>query len=332
MQEALRAIFTFTFIASVFRITTPILLPALGGLLTDLGGSINVALEGMMLLAAFTGPLVSNRTHSGFVGMIAGVVVAMLAAALLAFVHLNLGADIVLAGLALNIFASGATVFLLFKILHDKGSSSTLETKKLPFWDIPVLDRIPGVKQVISGQHVLTYTAFVLIFVVAFYLYRTKWGLRLRAVGENAEAAATAGISVVRDALLRAASSAALLAGLGGVFLSMGQNGQFVRDMTAGRGFIALGAVLLGGRTPYGTALAALLFGAADALANQLKPVDALEDYAQLVSVIPNVITIVALVVYAQRQKTQQARRARRYREQQSLAEVTAPVVTAEGD
>ena len=122
------------------------------------------------------------------------------------------------------------------------------------------------------------------------------------------------------------------LAGLGGVFLSMGQNGQFVRDMTAGRGFIALGAVLLGGRTPYGTALAALLFGAADALANQLKPVNALKDYAQLVSIIPNVITIVALVVYAQRRKAQQANRARHYREQQSLTEVTTPVVTAEGD
>ena len=331
MQEALKAILTFTFIASVLRITTPILLPALGGLMTDLGGSVNVALEGLMLLAAFAGPLVSNKTQSGFVGMLAGVFVAMFAAAVLAFVHLNLGADIVLAGLALNIFASGGTVFLLFKILHDKGSSSTLETKKLPFWDIPLLDRVPGVKQIISGQHVLTYAAFVLIFLVAFYLYRTKWGLRLRAVGENADAAATAGISVIRTRY-SALILSGLLAGLGGVFLSMGQNGQFVRDMTAGRGFIALGAVLLGGRTPYGTALAALLFGAADALANQLKPVNALQDYAQLVSVIPNVITIVALVVYAQRRKTQQARRARRYREQQALAEPSAPLRTADGD
>ncbi len=329
MQEALKAIFTFVFVASVFRITTPILLPALGGLLTDLGGSTNVALEGLMLMAAFAGPLVSHRTNSGFVGMVAGVLVAMLAAALLAFVHLNLGADIVLAGLAINIFASGVTVFLLFKILHDKGSSSTLETKQLPFVDIPLLDQIPGVREIISGQHVLTYTGFALIFIVAFGLYRTTWGLRLRAVGENAEAAATAGISVIRTRYAATILSGAL-AGLGGVFLSMGQNGQFVRDMTAGRGFIALGAVLLGGRTPYGTALAALLFGAADALANQLKPVNALKDYAQLVSVIPNVITVVALVVYAQRKKAQQASRARRYREQQSLTEATAPVAMGE--
>ncbi len=331
MQEALRAIVTFTFIASVIRITTPILLPALGGLLTDLGGSVNVALEGMMLIAAFTGPLVSNWADSGVVGLLAGVAAAMLAAALLAFVHLNLGADIVLAGLALNIFASGGTVFLLFKILHDKGSSSTLETKQLPFWDIPLLDKIPGVNQVISGQNVLTYAAIALIFAVAFYVYRTKWGLRLRAVGENADAAATAGISVVRTRYTALILSG-MLAGLGGVFLSMAQNGQFVRDMTAGRGFIALGAVLLGGRTPYGTALAALLFGAADALANQLKPVGALKDYAQLVSVIPNVITIVALVVYAQRRKAQIASRARHYREQQALAEPSAPMLTADGD
>lgn len=282
-----------------------------------------------MLLAAFAGPLVSHRTQSGVVGMVVGVLVAMLAAALLAFVHLNLGADIVLAGLAVNIFASGVTVFLLFKILRDKGSSSTLETKQLPFVDIPLLDRIPGVREIVSGQHVLTYAAFALIFVVAFGLYRTTWGLRLRAVGENAEAAATAGISVIRARYAAIILSGAF-AGLGGVFLSMGQNGQFVRDMTAGRGFIALGAVLLGGRTPYGTALAALLFGAADALANQLKPVNALKDYAQLVSVIPNVITVVALVVYAQRVKAQQASRARHYREQQSLTEATAPVVMGE--
>lgn len=329
MQEALKAILTFGFIASIIRITTPILLPALGGLLTDLAGSINVALEGMMLLAAFTGPLVSNRTNSAVIGALAGILVAMVAAAMLGFVHLNLGADIVLAGLAVNIFASGGTVFLLFKIVHDKGSSSTLATKKLPFWEIPGLDRIPGVREIISGQHVLTYLAVVMIFVVAFYVYRTKWGLRLRAVGENAEAAATAGIGVAATRY-SALILSGLLAGMGGVFLSMGQNGQFVRDMTAGRGFIALGAVLLGGRRPYGTALAALLFGAADALANQLKPVGALQNYAQLVSVIPNVITIVALVVYAQRRKAQIAARARHYREQQALAEPTAPVVSGD--
>ncbi len=324
MQEALHVIFSFAFLASVIRITTPILLPALGGLLTDLGGSINVALEGMMLLAAFAGPLVSNRTN-GVVGALTGVLVAMAAAALLAFVHLNLGADIVLAGLAVNIFASGGTVFLLYKIVHDKGSSSTLATKRLPNLEIPFVRDIPGVGDILN-QNVVTYLGILLIFAVSFYIYRTKWGLRLRAVGENAEAAATAGINVTATRYSALILSGAL-AGLGGVFLSMGQNVQFVRDMTAGRGFIALGAVLLGGRTPYGTALAALLFGAADALANQLKPVGALQNYAQLVSIIPNVITVVALVVYAQRRRAQIASRARHYRDQQTLAEPTTAVI-----
>lgn len=328
MDEALRAIFTFTFVASVIRITTPILLPALGGLLTDLAGSINIALEGMMLLAAFTGPLVSNRTN-GFVGAVAGVAASMAAAALLAFVHLNLGADIVLAGLAINIFASGGTVFLLYKIVRDKGSSSTLPTETLPFWDIPLLNAIPGVREVISGQHVLTYAGVLAIFAVGFYLYRTKWGVHLRAVGENAEAAATAGIAVVRTRYTALLLSG-LLAGMGGVFLSMGQNNSFVREMTAGRGYIALGAVLLGGRAPLGTALAALLFGAADALANQLRPITALQDYATLVSAIPYAVTVVALVVYALRRRADIARRARRYREQGTLTD-PAPAV-ARGD
>lgn len=330
MQEALHAIFTFAFVASIVRITTPVLLPALGGLLTDLAGSINIALEGMMLLAAFTGPLVSNRTN-GAVGALAGIAVAMLAAALLAFVHLNLGADIVLAGLAINVFASGGTVFLLYRIVHDKGSSSTLATKTLPFLNIPGLDRIPGVREVISGQHVLTYGGVLAIFVVAFYLYRTKWGVWLRAVGENAEAAETAGINVTRTRYAAVILSG-LLAGMGGIFLSMGQNNTFVRDMTAGRGYIALGAVLLGGRTPYGTALAALLFGAADALANELKPVPALQNAATLVSVLPNVITVIALVVYAQRRKSLIARRARHYREQQALTEAASLPPAVSGD
>ncbi len=325
VEEALRAILTFTFVASIIRITTPILLPALGGLLTDLAGSVNIALEGMMLLAAFAGPLVSNRTN-GAVGALAGIATAMVAAGLLAFVHLNLGADIVLAGLAINIFASGGTVFVLYKVLGDKGSSSTLSTETLPFWDIPLLNQIPGVREVISGQHVLTYAAVLAIFVVGFYLYRTKWGLHLRAVGENAEAAATAGIAVLR-ARYTAILLSGLLAGMGGVFLSMGQNNTFVREMTAGRGYIALGAVLLGGRTPLGTALAATLFGAADALANQLRPIGALQEYAQLASAIPYALTVVALVVYALRRRAEIASRARRYREQGTL-----PAPTATGD
>ncbi|MDQ7844877.1 MAG: ABC transporter permease [Armatimonadota bacterium] len=315
--EVLAGIFSVTFAAGVLRVTTPILLPALGGLLSDLAGVINIALEGTMLLAAFTGVAVSAYTHSAWLGLLAALAAAALFSLILAFVHLDLRADLILAGIAMNFLAGGGTVFVMYSLTGDKGTSSELASLTMPYVHIPILKSIPVLGPILSGQNLLVYVAFVMVLLVWWFLFRTVRGTHLRAVGANPDAAATAGIDV-RKTRYTALVLSGLLAGLGGVHMSMGYLQLFQRDMTAGRGFIALAAVFLGARHPVGTMLAALLFGTADALANQL---GTLRIPPQYVQVIPYVVTVAALAVHAAAQRRAAARRQHRLRVRPAAAE-----------
>ncbi len=308
----LRGIFSALFVASVLRISTPLILPALGGLISDLAGVINIALEGIMLVAAFTGVVVSAYTQNVWLGVLAGLAVGTLFSLILALFHLYLKTDIILAGIALNIMAQGGTVFLLFTLTGDKGSSASLASGTVPRVVIPLLHDVPVLGTILSGHHIFTYLAFLLAVVVAVFLYRTPLGTHLRAVGENPEAAASVGINVVRVQTI-AIGLSGLLASLGGLSLSMAYLSFFQNNMTAGRGFIALAAIFLGGRTPWGTLLAAVFFGFADALANQF---GSLQVPPQWVQMIPYAATVIALVVYNVRRRRQAIERARRMQEQ----------------
>jgi len=299
LDLVLRGIFSAVFVASVLRISTPLILPALGGLLTDLAGATNIALEGIMLVAAFSGVVVSAYTHQVGLGVLAGIMAGMLLSAILAYFHLYLNTDVFLAGIALNIMASGGTIFLLYTITGDKGASSGLASGMVPVIDIPLVREIPFLGTIISGQNIFTYAAFLLTAGVALFLYRMRMGYHLRAVGENPEAAASVGINV-KHVQLAAFLMSGFLAALGGLDLSMAYLTLFQREMTAGRGFIALAAVYLGGRKPWGVLLAAILFGFADAFSNQLAP---LKIPSQLVQIIPYAVTIIALVLYAAQQR-----------------------------
>lgn len=294
MSDLLLVLLTPAFVFSVLRVTTPLLLAALGGLVADLSGALNLALEGSMLAAAFCAVLVGAWSGSSWWGLAAGVAAGAAVALVLGWCHLVLGADLVLAGLACNIAASGGTIFLLAAITGERGVAAGLRAEPLPALVIPGLAAIPGLGEALSGHHLLTYTAWALVPIVAWVVRDTVWGLRLRAVGESAAAAATAGVPVRRVQWQALAISGAL-AGLAGVNLSLGYLTFFSRDMTAGRGYIALGAILLGGRTAWGTAAGALLFGLADALGNQLQTAGL---PAQLVLTLPYAATVVALVVY----------------------------------
>ncbi len=299
LDLVLRGIFSAVFVASVLRISTPLILPALGGLLTDLAGATNIALEGIMLVAAFSGVVVSAYTHQVGLGVLAGIMAGMLLSAILAYFHLYLNTDVFLAGIALNIMASGGTIFLLYTITGDKGASSGLASGMVPVIDIPLVREIPFLGTIISGQNIFTYAAFLLTAGVALFLYRMRMGYHLRAVGENPEAAASVGINV-KHVQLAAFLMSGFLAALGGLDLSMAYLTLFQREMTAGRGFIALAAVYLGCRKPWGVLLAAILFGFADAFSNQLAP---LKIPSQLVQIIPYAVTIIALVLYAAQQR-----------------------------
>jgi simple sugar transport system permease protein len=313
----LKGIFSAMFLASIMRISTPLILPALGGLITELSGSINIALEGVMLTSAFTGVVVSAFTQNVWLGVLAGIVAGILFSALLAYFHLYLETNIILAGTALNIMATGGTIFLLYILTGDKGNSSSLASKMVPVVEIPFIKDIPVLGTVLSGHNIFVYAAIVLTLLTSILLYNTKFGVHLRAVGENPIAATSLGIPV-RKLKFTAILLSGFLASLGGLNLSMAYLSIFQREMTAGRGFIALAAVYLGGRKPWGTFLAAILFGAADALSNQLGTLDI---PSQWVQVIPYAITIIALVVYGIRRKAQIVEQTRRFQERE-LAKV----------
>lgn len=317
LERVLNGIFSALFLASVLRISTPLILPALGGLVSELSGATNIALEGIMLVAAFTGVVVSAYTGTNVaLGVLAGILSGVLISALLAYFHLYLETDIFLAGIAINIMASGGTIFLLYVLTGDKGNSSTLASGAVPLVDIPIIKDIPFLSTVLSGHNVFTYAAFLLTWLVYIFLYHTRLGVHLRAVGENPVAAGSVGLNVKRTKLIAILLSG-FFASLGGLNLSMAYLELFQRDMTAGRGFIALAAVYLGGRTPWGTLIAAIIFGFADALSSQL---GSLEIPSNLVQMIPYAVTIAALVVYSLRKRAQIIERTRRFQEQQ-LAE-----------
>ena len=303
MMEIILTVFSATFFVTIIRTTTPLLLATLGGLIADLSGALNVALEGQMLVGCLTAVIVSVYAP-WYVAVLAGLAVGGLLGVVMAFFAYRLKADIILVGFAINIFAAGGTVFALSLATGgDKGTSINLQSKAIPAVDLSFFDAVPAigplVKTFLSGHSVLSWIAALLVFGVWYFLYRTPWGLWLRGVGEYPAAPEAAGIPVARVRTLSLVVSGAL-AGMGGAQLAMFNYVGFTRDMTAGRGFIALGAVLLGARHPVGALLAALLFGTFEAFAVVLP---GLFNWfpAELIRMIPFVVTILALVLFSVR-------------------------------
>ncbi len=304
MSQFFSIIFSPEFGYSVLRVSTPILFATLGALLSDKAGVINIALEGIMLISALAGVIFSAITGSAFIGLFMAVLLGALVGLSLGYFALNLKTNVILAAVALNLLASGGTIFILYLVAGDKGISSSLASKVLPKIDIPLLKSIPGIGPILSGHNVLTYFAFISVFLVWFLLYKTPLGLRIRAVGENEHAADSVGISVVKTRYIALILSGAF-AGMGGAYMSMGYVSWFSRDMTAGRGFIALAAEAMGGATPLGSMLTSLLFGFFDALSNSLQ---ILKIPYEFVSMLPYVAVVIGLVLYTIR-KTEQIKR-----------------------
>ena len=321
MDPVIQGIFSAAFLASILRVTTPILLPSLGALISDRAGAINIGLEGMMLGAAFTGVVVSAYSQQWFgvetgrvlgpwLGLVAGVFVAVTMALLLAFFHLRLKTNIFLSGIAINVLGSSATVAIMYELTGDRGNTSTLASLAMPFIQLPeFVNNIPLIGQFIYGvfnnQSIMTWIAFLAVPVVWYMLYRTPFGMHLRAAGENASAAESVGINVVRTRYYALILSG-VMAGLGGIHMSMGYLNLFQRDMTAGRGFIALATPPLGGNNPVGTMGASMIFGFFDALAIRI---GTLQIPSMLPQMVPYIATIMALVIYAlQLQQTQRIR------------------------
>ena len=295
MDSLLSAIISADFISSVLRLSTPILFSGLAALITDKAGVINIGLEGIMLSAALAGVVGSAFGGNAFIGLLLALVVGVAMGLLMAYFAIGLKTDIVLTGIALNLMASGGTVFLLYVITKDKGMSTSLKSFIMPVIQLPFIKSIPVLGDILSGHNLLTYLAFLFTVLVWILLYRTPLGLRIRVVGENISAAESVGIPVKKVQFIALAISG-VLASMGGAYMSMGYMDKFARDMTAGRGFIALAAEALGRATPLGTLIASLFFGMVDALSSNLQ---ILNVPVQFVQMLPYVCTIVGLVIYS---------------------------------
>ncbi|MCR2805134.1 ABC transporter permease [Paenibacillus soyae] len=288
-------IFSTDFAFSVLRVTTPILFAALGALISNKAGIINIGMEGTMLTGALAGVIVSAYTGSAWIGLLGAMASGIAISAVLAYFTLKIKTHIILGGIAINMFASGGTVFILYLISGDKGTSTSLQSKVLPNVHIPLLQDIPVLGPILSGHNVLTYLSLLAVAGVYYLLKRTPLGLQIRSVGENPQAAQSVGISVTRIQTIALLLSG-FFASLGGAFMSMGYLSLFTRDMTAGRGWIAIAAEALGGGSTVGTFVASLIFGATNAMSNALQ---ILKIPAELIGTFPYAATVVGLLVYA---------------------------------
>lgn len=277
------------------RVATPILFAALGSAVCSQAGVVNLGLEGIMLMSALFGVLGSAYGNSLFLGLLAGLAVALVVSALFAYFHLFLKANNVLCGTAINTMATGLTVFVLQLATGEKGNSSSLKSFAFPNIEIPLIKEIPFFGDILSGHNALTYVALVLVAVVFCLLYKTPLGLRMRVVGENPDAASSVGQNVLRIRFL-SILICGVLTGLGGMYLSMGYLNMFVRDMTAGRGFIALAACSMGQATPIGVFVSSMIFAFFDGLSNILQ---ALKLPTEFIQMVPYLATIIGLTVFS---------------------------------
>lgn len=295
MNNILALLLTPAFGYAVLRVTTPILYAALGNVISSKAGVSNIAMEGTMLTSSLVGVLASAYTGSAFIGLLAALVVGILFSAFMAYLNLYLGTNVIMAGIALNLFASKFTIYILYMLTGQKGNSASLASKQIPSVDIPVIKNIPVLGEIISGHNILVYVALLSIIIIYIMLNKTKLGTHIKAVGESPHAAASVGINVKRVRFLSLCLSG-LLAGFGGAYMSMGYLSMFTRDMIAGRGWIAIAAGAMGRSMVIPTTITSFLFGIFSAIGNVLQ----LQNIpSELVTTLPYIAVFIGIIVYS---------------------------------
>jgi ABC-type uncharacterized transport system permease subunit len=277
-----------------------LLLPALGGVISERSGVVNIAMEGMMLVGAYAGVLITVSTQNPWVGLLGAMICGGLISLVHAVVSINFRANQVISGIAINIIALGLTNYLLFvQTPNGQGFQQLAASLRLPTLSWGGLANIPFLGPVLFQQNIVFYLSIVILLAIHYLLFRTNIGLRIRAVGEHPQAADTAGVNVRLVRYLCVVSSG-VLSGLAGAFLSLGIVGIFNSNMTSGRGFIALAAMIFGKYTPLGAAGACLVFGLGEALSYSASLQQAGID-SNLVGTIPYILTLIALVGFVGR-------------------------------
>jgi len=287
-------LFDVSLFAAALRMVTPILLAALGGAICARVGLFNVGLEGLILIGAFSAILGNYLTGSIAVAILFSIGFSLLFSLLFAYMSINLQANVIVVGIALNFLAAGLTTFALRAIFDVKGAYYDKDMKGLPKLDIPLIKDIPWLGDILSGQSILVYAALIIVFVLQFYLYKTVSGFRLLAAGENPVAARSLGLHVKKIQYI-AVLICGVLCGLAGAQLSLGNVTMFTEGMTNGRGFIALVATMLGQSNPVGVAGASILFGFMEALSYRLQNFSI---PSNITSMLPFVVTIIAMIFF----------------------------------
>ncbi len=308
-QVLLRALTSTNTWHTTLEFAALLVLPALGGVISERSGVVNIAMEGMMLTGAFASVIITLAMHSlgvnDALSVILGVLAAIIAGGLMALIHaltsINFKANQIVSGIAINIIALGLTSYLVFVLTPaGQGVPSLPFSLRLPTLPWGPLANIPWLGYVLFQQNVIFYIAILILIGVQFLLFRTNIGLRIRAVGEHPQAADTAGVNV---RLLRylCVISSGLLSGLAGAYLALGVAGIFNPGITAGKGYIALAAMIFGKYTPLGAAGACLIFGFGDGLGIPLQDLSSNTNLYYLLQTLPYVFTLIALVGFVGR-------------------------------
>jgi ABC-type uncharacterized transport system permease subunit len=283
--------------------STPLTLAAIGGVISERSGVVNIAMEGMMLTGAFFSVVFALLFHNAVLGLVGAVLIGGIMAAIHAVAAVRLKADQIVSGMAINLIALGLTSFLNFAAYGTNATPAGCTTSTctsgqlltIPDWSIPGLSGLAAVGQILFQQSPIVYLSLLLVLLTHIFLFRTKLGLRIRAVGEHPRAADTAGINVQQLRYLGVILSG-FLSGLAGGYLALAVAYGFSDNMTSGRGFIALAAMIFGKWTPFGAFGACLLYGFGQALYDQMQTISGpLQDYSSLLATLPYLLTIVAL-------------------------------------
>ena len=301
------------FYANVVAVTPPLLLAGLGCAIAQKSGEVQMGMEGIMTMASFCGVLTAHYVGvilghpATWLGLLVSILVGGLLGYLVAVFNLKLKVDIVLVGIAMNLLGGGLTAFLLPMVTpnHDRSSTGSLLSGVLPEIKIPLLGDIPYIGNIFFNQNILTYIAYILIIVMAFLMFKTKLGLRIRAVGENSNAAESVGISSVKIKTIALIISGCL-GGLGGAFMSTVYLSYFSTGIVAGRGFIGLAACSMGEGNPIPTALTSILFGFFYALSNFARTTGISDN---LIKSWPYIATMIGLVIYSVNKKRVERKR-----------------------
>ncbi len=288
-------------VQSSIRLATPFVLGSLGALLASRAGVLNLAIEGKMLLGAFIGVAALYQTgHDPVVGVVAAAVSGGVLGLIFAVLYLRIRINLIILALAVNLLVANGTVFFMRASFGVYGTLADPGIRSLPTLKLPFLEQIPLIGTLLSGYNAIVYVSWLMVALVWLMLFRTRFGRHIRAVGENREAAESVGINVTRVQIF-ALTLSGMLAGLAGAFLSLGVLSQFIDNMTAGRGWIALTVSLFAFQRPVAAFFTALFFGFAEALSFYIQAQPNLNIPADLVLALPQIATIAALVLVALR-------------------------------